>query len=171
MDLGGEGTFGLTLVARFNSGQGDQPPAAGDLPQTWVEVDSSPPSVHLYRPTIGTGVHAGKVAIAWRAEDLHLGDKPVTLFWRPDQPGASWVPIAGAERQEAVGQFVWAVPANFPQKFLVRIEALDGAGNRGVAETPESDPVIVDRSRPRSRIIGLDDGDRSGMSPSARISR
>lgn len=168
VDLGGEGTFGLTLVARSSSGQGDQPPASGDLPQTWVEVDSTPPSVRLYRPEIGTGTHAGKVAIAWQVQDLHLGETPVTLSWRADQPGSSWMPIA--DSQKAVGQFVWAVPPHFPQKFHVRVEAVDGAGNRGVAETPASDPVIVDRSRPRSRIIGLDD-ERSGAGPSARISR
>lgn len=171
VDLGGEGTFGLSLVARSSSGLGDQPPAAGDLPQTWVEVDSSPPSVHLYRPTIGTGVHSGKIALAWRAEDLHLGAKPVSLSWRPDQPGAAWVPIADAGPQDAVGQFVWTVPPNFPPKFHVRVEAFDGAGNRGVAETPEGDPVIVDRSRPKSRIIGLDANERAGAGPSARISR
>ena len=43
VDLGGEGTFGISLVARSASGLGDQPPAPGDPPQTWVEVDSTPP--------------------------------------------------------------------------------------------------------------------------------
>ncbi len=43
VDLGGEGTYGLCLVARSASGLGDQPPAPGDPPQSWVEVDSTPP--------------------------------------------------------------------------------------------------------------------------------
>ena len=89
VDLGGEGTFGLSLVARSASGLGDQPPAPGDPPQTWVEVDATPPAVQLYPPQIGTGPHAGKVAITWRASDLHLAPRSVSLFWRPDQPGAS----------------------------------------------------------------------------------
>src|SRR5207302_1603703 len=33
VNLGGEGTFGLCLVARSASGLGDQPPAQGDPPQ------------------------------------------------------------------------------------------------------------------------------------------
>ena len=87
VDLGGEGTFGVCLVARSASGLGDQPPAPGDPPQSWVEVDSTAPVVQIQTPQIGTGVNAGKVAIAWKASDLHLPARSVTLSWRPDQPG------------------------------------------------------------------------------------
>ena len=47
VDLGGEGTFGLKLVAKSAANQGDQPPAPGEVPRTIVEVDSSPPNVRL----------------------------------------------------------------------------------------------------------------------------
>jgi hypothetical protein len=130
-----------------------------------VEVDSTPPSVQLFPVQIGSGVHAGKVAISWRAGDLHLAPKPVSILWRPDQAGASWVPVI--DSQDAVGQFVWTVPPNFPPKFHVRVEAVDNAGNRNGAETSEASPVMVDRSRPKSRIIGLDSNARSGDGPSA----
>jgi hypothetical protein len=166
VDLGGEGTFGLSLVARSASGLGDQPPAPGDPPQTWVEVDSTPPSVQLYPPQIGTGPHAGKVAITWRASDLHLAPRSVSLFWRPEQPGASWQPIV--EGQENVGQYIWSVPPSFPARFHLRVEAVDSVGHRGWAETGDGAPVIVDRSRPRSRIIGLDPNARAGDGPAAR---
>ena len=46
------------------------------------------PVVQIQTPQIGTGVNAGKVAIAWKASDLHLPPRSVTLSWRPDQPGA-----------------------------------------------------------------------------------
>jgi hypothetical protein len=166
VDLGGEGTFGITLVARSASGLGDQPPAPGDPPQTWVEVDSTPPTVQLYPPQIGTGPHAGKVAIGWRASDLHLAARSVSLLWRPDQPGAAWQPIV--TDQESVGQYIWTVPPSFPARFHIRVEAIDSLGHRGAAETPDGSPIIVDRSRPRSRIIGLDPNARAGDGPSAR---
>lgn len=166
----GEGTVGLSLVAQSSSGLGDLPPSPGDRPQTWVEIDSTPPRVHLYPPQIGSGQHAGKIAIAWRAEDAHLGEKSVSLFWRPDHPGDPWQPMADAQGQPPTGQFVWAVPPNFPPRFHVRVEAVDEARNKGFAETPEGSPVIVDRSRPRSKIIGLDTEARAG-GPSAHISR
>jgi hypothetical protein len=171
VDLGGEGTFGLSLVARSASGLGDQPPAPNDPPQTWVEVDSKPPSVQLYPPQVGTGPHAGKVAITWRASDLHLAPRSVSLLWRPDEPGAGWQPIPNAEGLENMGQFIWNVPPSFPAKFHVRVEAVDTVGHRGGAETGDASPVIVDRSRPRSRIIGLDPSARVGDGPSARPMR
>jgi hypothetical protein len=154
VDLGGEGTFGLCLVARAASGLGDQPPAPGDPPQIWVEVDSTPPHVQLDPPQVGTGAHLGKIAIRWRASDLHLAPQPVSIAWRADQPGAAWHPIAN--RLENSGQYIWNVPPNIPPRFHLRVVALDTVGNQGVAETGEGSPVIVDRARPRSRIIGLD---------------
>jgi hypothetical protein len=166
IDLGGEGTYGLCLVARSVSGLGDQPPAPGDPPQSWVEVDTTPPTVQLYPPQIGTGPNAGKVAITWRASDLHMAPRSVSLFWRPEQTGASWQPIV--ESQENVGQYVWTVPPSFPARFHLRVEAIDSVGHRGWAETTDGAPVLVDRSRPRSRIIGLDPNARAGDGPAAR---
>jgi len=168
VNLGGEGTFGLTLVALSASGLGDRPPAPGDVPQTWVEVDSTPPTVQLFPVRVGTGVYAGKVAVSWRATDPHLPPRSVTLFWRPDNSDGAWTPIDGAQTLENSGQFVWAVPPTVPPRFHVRVEAVDTLGNRGGAESTNTAPIIVDRSRPRGRIIGLDPNARSGDGPSAR---
>lgn len=154
VDLGGEGTFGLALVARAASGLGDQPPAFGDPPQLWVEVDNTSPNVQLDTPIVGTGPNLGKVAITWRASDLHLAKGPVTLLWRADQEGAQWQPIA--QSLEGTGRYVWTVPPNIPPKFHVRVEAADTMGNKGSADTTGSGAIIVDRTKPRSRIIGLD---------------
>jgi hypothetical protein len=90
----------------------------------------------------------------------------VSLFWRPDQPGAAWQAIA--EGQDNVGQYIWTVPASVPQRFHVKAEVVDSVGHHGSAETTENGPIIVDRSRPRSRIIGLDPNARAGTGPSAR---
>ncbi|QEH32350.1 hypothetical protein OJF2_08200 [Aquisphaera giovannonii] len=166
VDLGGEGRFGLCLVARSASGLGEQPPAPGDPPQSWVEVDATPPTVQLNPPQIGTGANAGKVLISWLVSDRHPAQRPVTIFWRPDQPGASWQPVV--EGQEAMGQYIWTVPPSYPSRLQIRVEAADEAGHRGGAETTETAPVIVDRSRPRSRIIGLDPNARAGDGPGAR---
>jgi hypothetical protein len=168
VDLGGEGTFGLRLVARSASGLGDQPPAPGDPPHIWVEVDSSPPDVKLAPVVVGHGANLGKVAIQWRAGDIHLAARPVVLSWRPaDQPGARWQPIT-EQPVENSGKFIWTVPTAVPPKFHVRVDVVDTAGNRGSAETTDDAPVLVDRARPRSRIIGLDPSARNGAGPSAR---
>ncbi len=161
VDLGGEGTFGVCLVARSASGLGDRPPAPGDPPQNWVEVDSTAPVVQIQPPQIGTGVNAGKVAIAWKASDLHLPPRSVTLSWRTDQPAAQWQTIA--DGLDNAGQFIWNVPPAVSERFHLRVEATDSVGHHGSADTTESGPIAVDRSRPRSRIIGLDPNTHSGM--------
>ena len=166
VDLGGEGTYGLCLVARSASGLGDQPPAPGDPPQSWVEVDTTAPVVQLQPAQVGTGANAGKVAISWRASDLHLPARSVTLSWRPDQAGSQWQIIA--DSLENAGQFVWNVPAGVSERFHLKVEATDTVSHRGAAETTESGPITVDRSRPRSRIIGLDSNAQSGNGPAAR---
>jgi hypothetical protein len=169
VDLGGEGTYGICLVARSAAGLGDQPPAPGDPPQSWVEVDGTPPLVQLQPPQVGTGVNSGKVAIAWRASDLHLPPRSVLLSWRPDQGGAAWQTIA--EGQDNVGQYVWTVPATAPQRFHLKVEAVDSVGHHGAAETTEMGAIMVDRSRPRSRIIGLDPNARAGIGEGGRSLR
>jgi hypothetical protein len=78
----------------------------------------------------------------------------VSLAWRADQPGAQWFPIV--ERLENTGHYVWTVPPNIPARFHIRVDVVDAVGNRGTAETIEGSPVVVDRARPRSRIIGLE---------------
>jgi hypothetical protein len=166
VDLGGEGTYGICLVARSAAGLGDQPPAPGDPPQSWVEVDGTAPLVQLQPPQVGTGVNSGKVAIAWRASDLHLPPRSVLLSWRTDQAGAAWQTIA--DGQDNVGQYVWTVPTSAPQRFHIKVEAVDSVGHHGAAETTEMGPIMVDRSRPRSRIIGLDPNARAGTAGQLR---
>jgi hypothetical protein len=118
--------------------------------------------VQLDPPVVGTGQYLGKISIKWRSSDLHPAPQPVTLAWRADQPGAQWYPIV--ERLENTGHYVWTVPPNIPARFHLRVDVLDAAGNRSTAETVEGSPVIVDRARPRSRILGLEPSARSGRS-------
>jgi hypothetical protein len=149
--LSGEGTFGLWLSVQGTSGLGDPPPAPGDSPQMWVEVDSTPPVVQVDPPRVGTRSSAGKVLITWRASDPHLGSRPVTLSYRADDGQGDWVRIAGPIENN--GQYVWTVPPGVPPRFRVRVEVDDTLAHRGVAE---SAPILVDRARPKGRIIGLD---------------
>ena len=167
VDLGGEGTFGLCLVARSASGLGDQPPAPGDPPQSWGRgrfhgarrATLSAPDRHrpergqggdrLARPAICTCAQRRFAALAAR--------RPGRAAWQPIMDG-----------QENAGQYVWTVPPSFPAKFHLRVEAVDSLGHHGTAETSDATPVIVDRSRPRSRIIGLDPNALAGDGPAAR---
>ena len=159
VNLGGEGTFGLTLVAQSANGLGDPPPAPGDRPQIWVEVDSTPPTVTLDPPRVVTDGQTSKVIITWKAEDQHLGPGSVLLAYKPDQPEAAWRLIT-RERIDNTGRYVWNVPAKAPDRFQVRIDVYDMMDNRGTDDTSRIGAVVLDRARPRGRIIGLDPAGR-----------
>lgn len=156
VDLGGEGTFGLWLVVQSASGLGDPPPAPGERPQSWVEVDSTAPVVAIDRPRVGKGQNAGKVLVTWRAGDTHLAAKPISIFYREDRADAPWVLMA--DRIDNTGRYLWSAPASVPPKFHVKVEALDTLGNRGASDTQDLGAIVLDRARPRGKIIGLEPG-------------
>ncbi len=164
VDLGGDGRFGLTLVARSASNLGDPPPVSGDRPQYLVEVDSTPPTVKIDRVLVGEGAHAGKVAVYWKASDPHLAPRPIVISYRTEGSTGSWQPI-GPAIDNGSSPFLWTVPPDVPPRFHVRVDAIDTLGNRGADETPANRPVVVDRSRPKGRIIGLDPSARNAAGP------
>jgi hypothetical protein len=166
VDLGGEGTYGLWLSVQSAASLGDPPPRSGDRPQQWVVVDSSPPLVRLDPPRIGTGRNLGKVLITWKASDPHLGPRPVLLSYRADRPDAPWTPLA--DRLDNTGQYIWDVPPDAPVRFHLRIDVIDSVGNRSSSETTPNGPILVDRSRPRGRILGLDPATSNGLGNTSR---
>ena len=160
VDLGGEGTFGLWLVVQGASGLGDLPPAPGDRPQTWVEVDASPPTVQLDPPRPGVGASAGKLTITWRAADAHLAPQPIRIYYKPDTPDAAWQLLA---RLENTGKYNWTIPPRVPPRFHIKVEAVDAAGHVASADTTEIGAVTIDRARPKGRILGLDPAAKLGV--------
>jgi hypothetical protein len=163
VDLGGEGTFGLKLVARSSANQGDQPPVPGEPPVTIVEVDSSGPVIKLDPPKVSNG----RVTITWHANDPHPAPRSVMISVRSEAPDSQWQPITTGPIDNS-GQYTWALPANCPPRIHFRVDVLDALGNRSGAETTDMGAVLVDRSRPKGRIIGLDPSMREGTGPSAR---
>lgn len=152
VDLGGEGLFGISIVARSLAGQGDEIPRSGSSPQIWVEVDSTAPAMVLNVIKVGVGSQTGKVLVSWRAEDRNFGSRPISLYYRPETAN-QWMPIA--EGIENTGQYVWTPGPQVPPVFHVRVEAKDQAGNESAVDTTNYEPVLLDRSRPRAKIIGL----------------
>jgi hypothetical protein len=155
VNLGDDGIFGLTLVAKSGVGLGDRPPAPGDQPQSWVEVDAAPPHLQVFTPEIGKGSQAGSVTITWSAEDSNLGDRCITLLYTDGARG-DWKTIASAI--ENTGRHVWRIDGQVPYKFRVAVEVTDLAGNRTMQESSE---ITVDTSKPRPRISSINSGSSS----------
>jgi hypothetical protein len=136
-----EDLYGFTLVVH-QAGTPGNAPTQGDRPQVWVEVDVTKPTVWLLGVKAGKGPEGRQVAISWKAADKNLSSRPVTLSFAP-KPEGPWLPFAS--QLENTGHYLWQVPRDVPAHYLVRVEAVDQAGNIGTAQTPQlvgEDPAL-----------------------------
>ncbi len=142
--LPGDGVFGIRVKANCNG----QSPHSGEAPDAWVEVDTTPPNVHLLPPTLGTGADAGAITISWQVQDKNLMPDSINIYEssRPDGP---WLSIAANVRNE--GSYRWIIPAGIGPQVYFRLEATDRAGNVGRDDL--HDPVAM--PQPKIRVIGI----------------
>jgi hypothetical protein len=151
IEVSEEGLYGFTLVAHNGIGGGKEPPHAGDLPQIWVLVDQTKPAVHITSAKVTVTGDGPRLQVAWKASDKNLGQRPITLYYAEKADGP-WLPVAA--NLENKGTFAGKLPPGAPNRFLVRVAAIDLAGNIGTDQTAE--PVLVDRSQPRVSILDID---------------
>jgi hypothetical protein len=138
-----EGRWGFTLIPRSGVGLARKPPAVGEQPQLWVEVDETKPVVRLLGVTVGQGADAGKLAITWTAADRFLQAQPITIKYATTATGP-WTELRS--KLENTGTFT-CPSEGLPYEFFVRIEAMDEAGNVGADQGKET--VKVDLKIPR----------------------
>jgi hypothetical protein len=148
--LPGDGVYGLTLVVSNGLGFGAQPPAPGDTPDWWIEVDTTQPSAQLTMVRTATedvpGVHIG-----WTSKDRNLGSGPVELSYATSRQGP-WMPMVKGLKAE--GQYRWVPPMDIGPQAYLRLTVRDLAGNTTITETTQ--PVMLDDlSRPRAGIVGI----------------
>jgi hypothetical protein len=167
--LPGEGRYGLTLIARSGVGLGLPTPKAGDTPQVWVEVDTTKPEVKNLSVEVGRGADVGALTVRWIAKDLHMRANPITISYMDAKEGAAgqWQIMAANIANPADGRFTWRMPmspdAPLPPQILVRVEAIDQAGNVGSATTPN--PISTDLSIPKARVIGVTGAKAADLDP------
>jgi hypothetical protein len=147
-DINEEGVYGFTLLARSGVDLGPRPPQVGDPPHVWIEVDLTKPVVQLLNVDVGRNQELGNLTVTWRATDKNLTRQPITLSYA-ERPEGPWTPIA--TNLENTGRYVWRMPVQgVPLRFLVRVEAVDKAGNVAAVETTQ--PVIADLKIPSIRL-------------------
>jgi hypothetical protein len=142
-----EGVFGFCLVVTNGAGVGNKPPASGDLPELWVDVDVTKPTARLISVTPGMDQENGSVIISWQADDRQLSARPVSLYFATS-PSGPWTPIASG--LENTGRYAWPIERGTPGILFFRLEVRDEAGNVGEAVTTEA--VTVDQARPKARM-------------------
>jgi hypothetical protein len=149
LDLPGEGLFGINLVISNGRGFGGTPPNPGDMPQWWIEVDTTRPKVEIVNATtVAEG--GGALHVTWRATDKNLAADGIELYFATNRQG-QWQPIAKGLHND--GQYRWTPPNDVGPQAYLRLCARDQAGNTAVTETPQ--PILLDdQSRPRAQILG-----------------
>ena len=149
-----EGRYGFTLIARSGVGLGLPTPKMGDQPQVWVEVDTTKPTVVVGAVEVGRGPDTGQLTVHWTAKDAHMAANPITISYMDATAGAAgqWQPMT-TQPIPNDGHYIWHIPEGLPPQILVRVEAVDQAGNVGSADT--ANPVGTDLSIPKARVRGV----------------
>lgn len=147
--LPGEGIYGLRLMVVSGVLLTKGPPKPGDLPEMRVEVDTTPPEVHLHKPRADAS-RRDCLILSWEAKDRNLAARPIILEYAEDEAGP-WQQIAADQPKD--GTFCWQLPPKVKSKVHLRATAADTAGNRTVAQT--RDAQVIDLNQPEASIISL----------------
>jgi hypothetical protein len=150
VDVDDPGVYGFRIVIVGSNGLTSQMPRPGDAADLWVGVDLAEPRVQITAAKYGTGERAGHLDIQWNATDEHFGARPITLLIS-EIPQGGWTPIASGLPN--TGQYHWRVDSRIPDRFYLRIEARDEAGNLGADQVKE--PILSAGLTPKGRIRNI----------------
>jgi hypothetical protein len=151
VEVDSEGLYGFKLIARNSQGHGEPAPRPGDAPQVWVLVDLTKPAVKISSAKVLQEADGARLEVAWSATDKHLIRRPATLLYA-EQPEGPWQPLVA--NLESSGTLQKKLPLTMPKRFVVRVEALDIAGNVGGDQTREF--LELEQTRSRVSILRID---------------
>jgi hypothetical protein len=154
LDVDEDDLYGFTLVAHSGAGVCSKPPRAGDPPQVWVEVDTTPPTVRLLDARIERDANGRQLTVLWKATDKNFGARPITISYA-SQPDRPWTPLA--MHVENSGRCACPLSDALPHRFFLRVEAVDLAGNRATAQTRA--PILDDAAQPTASIVTAEPGE------------
>jgi hypothetical protein len=142
-----EGRYGFRIVVQSAGSAGAVRPQPGDSPELWIVVDMRQPVAELTAIERGAGNAADQMILHWRAEDDHLDSRPVSLYYSSRQNGP-WSAVA--TNLENTGQYAWRLERHVPERFYLRLEVRDAAGNMAAFHTRE--PLEFSTSSPSARL-------------------
>jgi hypothetical protein len=145
-----EGIYGFRVVIVGRNGLASQTPRAGDLADLWVGVDTTKPVAEITSAAYGSDQYAGHLDIRWTATDASLGNRPVSLLFSDSRSGP-WTTLAAGLPN--TGQYHWRVDWRVPEKFFLRLEVRDEAGNLCTHQLDRS--ISSAGLVPRGRIRGI----------------
>ncbi|MCH8841282.1 MAG: hypothetical protein IH831_11555, partial [Planctomycetes bacterium] len=144
------GVYGFRILVDGANGAAASPPRSGDKPELVVAVDLQPPTAELLSADIGEGNLTGHLVIRWAVADTNLEPRPISLFYGT-LPNGPWSTIAAG--LENTGGYTWRLERHVPDRFYLRLEARDVAGNLATCQTPT--PIMLNRPQPTGRLRGV----------------
>ncbi len=142
-----EGRYGFRIVVQSAGASEAARPQPGDAPELWVAVDLQQPVAELTALERGAGNAADQLILHWRAEDDNLESRPISLYYSSRQNGP-WSAVA--TNLQNTGQYAWRIERHVPERFYLRLEVRDAAGNMAAFRTRE--PVEFAVSAPSARL-------------------
>ncbi|MGY8770424.1 MAG: hypothetical protein ACKVH8_18565 [Pirellulales bacterium] len=145
-----EGVFGFRVVVEGGNGLAGQRPKPGDLADIWVGIDQQIPQVSITSVVYGEGARVGELDIDWVAEDAHLEDRPIQIFYSATKVGP-WKLIENSIENQ--GQYSWRITPEVPADIYLKVQATDKAGN--VGEYILTQPIENDGLVPQGRVRSI----------------
>jgi hypothetical protein len=141
------GIYGFRLLVTGANGAPAHPPQAGDQPELLIGIDLEAPQVELQAAQLGAGELADHLIIRWNAADANLESRPVGLYFSGAAEGP-WTMIAS--NLDNSGQYAWRLLRQVPEKFFLRLEVRDKAGN--VTARQSASPVALNLPQPTGKF-------------------
>ena len=150
VELAEPGFYGVRLELVAAVPDADGGPRSGAEPDAWVGVDDRPPDVELISVDRDESGPADALVIRYAARDPLLPSNSVRLLYSPNAEGP-WATIVSGAANE--GSHRWEPSRTVPARVHLRVEAIDAAGNKGIAVGDEA--VSVAPTRFGGRLGGL----------------
>jgi hypothetical protein len=129
-----EGLYGFWLVIESERGVRGERPQPGELPQIWVGVDTTRPTVRLISVELRPADDEQHLTVRWEASDAMLAGRPIALSYSAKRDGP-WQRLE--TEMENRGIYECQIPTEKSGEIFVHLEVRDEAGNIGTADSVE----------------------------------
>ena len=149
---GSDGTATVTIAGVDLAGNANEPATNN----TFI-IDNTIPTVTVISPDGGENWLDGTIRnITWAATDANFGATPITIEYSIDA-GTSWTVIAADV--ENTGSYPWTVPNLNSSNCLVKVTAVDLAGNTGSDQSNSVFTITSDTIAPTVTVNSPDGGE------------
>ncbi len=154
-----DGKYGFTVRPRPKGGGTPEPPEAGEPPDGTAVIDAVPPEIET--DAVGIAPGEGKppsrsldLQLPYRVRDLHMTPSGLKFEWRAH--GRSWTSVPGMVFESLSGEVKVNLPRPSGDSVIIRIVAVDLAGN--VSTRMQTVPFVDLLDPPRLEFLSFHDG-------------